>query len=772
MRETERSGLRHGVSAHRNAEALLRLTACANDALSAEEIYQPALDAVRELMAVERASILLFDDDDVMRFKAWHGLTERYRRAVEGHSPWARGERDARPLCVEDVEQDPTLAPFREHFRAEQVRALAFIPLVCRGELLGKFMAYDRVPRVFSVRELQLGSAVAVQVAQTCARARLIEAERRARDLAERSADRTRGLLRVTAQLSHALDPQEVATLVIDEGTLALGARSGGIWMREDDCLVMLRESGYLPELLARLRTIQGDEDLPVAHAARTGKAVWLESQADYQRAFPAFAALRTGIVGAPLEMAAAVLPLSAQGRVVGVLGFTFDGRRTFDEPERAFFTLLAQHCAQGLERARLYHEARAAEQRARFLARASALLGSSLDSETTLRNVADLAVPSLADWCAIELVSPTGGIAQASLKHVDPEKSERAGRLRSSMRFDPDAPRGVPSVIRTGEPELYGRISDEQLAAYVSDPTHLRMLRELGFWSAMIVPIRARERTFGALTFVTVSSERTFTQADLEMAVQLGERAGVAMQNAMLYQQAIDAVQLRDDFLSVAGHELRTPVTALLLQAQSLARIDHLDAGGQTKVRIERLSRYALRLTKLVDELLDVARISSGRMQLSSSELDLCEMIDDVLEGASEQIARSGSLVRVEAGCPVSGKWDRHRLEQVVMNLLSNALKYGEGKPIDITIAKEHGHALLRFRDHGIGISLEHQRRIFERFERAVSSRNFSGLGLGLWIAREIVEAHGGVIDVQSEPGNGAEFVVRLPLTQGPSTK
>ena len=756
------------ASARRETEALLRLTARVNDALQIEDIYEPALDAVLELLQVERASILLFDDDGVMRFKAWRGLSEDYRGAVEGHSPWQRGATGVRAFCTPDVDLDAELAPYGELFRRERIRSLAFVPLVCRGELLGKFMAYAESARTFSEHELSLAQAVGAQVAQACARSRLIEAERSARALAERSSDRTRRLLRVTAQLSHALNAEEIAAHVIDEGTLAIGASSGGVWRLEGDTLKLLRQRGYAPGALERVSAIALDEPAPVARCARDAGAIWLESNSAYRAAFPEYSAWSISHRTDSSEVAIAALPLISQGRVIGALAVAFTGVHVFDEPERAFVTMLAQHCAEALERARLYRESLAAERRARFLAQVSARRASSLDAQTTLQNVTELIVPDMADWCAVEVVEADGRVAQLAVKHVDATKSSLVGEIRAKYPPDPNRGAGVLQVIRSSTPELYEIVPEELLVATAVNEEHLSKARALGLRSAIIVPMRAHGHTFGAITFVCGESGRQFSKADLAVAVQVGERAGVALHNAGVYEQAINAVKTRDEFLSVAGHELRTPLTALLLQAQSLLRTaDEAPDRERARQRAERLTRNATRLSKLVDELLDVTRISSGRLQLNVERIDLREVVQEVVQAASEQIERQRAVVQVHPSESAVGMWDRHRLEQVIINLLSNALKYSAEQPIEITLAKVDGHAALHVRDHGMGISEEDQQRIFGRFERAVSSRNFGGLGLGLWISRQIVEAHGGTITVRSEQAKGAEFIVRLPLEE-----
>jgi len=229
-------------------------------------------------------------------------------------------------------------------------------------------------------------------------------------------------------------------------------------------------------------------------------------------------------------------------------------------------------------------------------------------------------------------------------------------------------------------------------------------------------------------------------------------------------------AVRDRDDFLSIASHELRTPLTTLSLEIQSLKRA----LGKRAKVlakngRIERSAEVAEnqinRLITLVEELLDVSRLASGRLRVEPTEFDLSDLVREVASRLKPSLDAAGCALSVEAHARAVGSWDRLRVEQVVANLVSNALKYGPGSPVEMSVTRETECACLKVRDHGIGIALADQRRIFQRFERAVPMSHYSGFGLGLWIAREIVAAHGGSIDVASELGSGSTFIVRLPL-------
>ncbi|MCP3139901.1 CHASE domain-containing protein [Pyxidicoccus xibeiensis] len=239
------------------------------------------------------------------------------------------------------------------------------------------------------------------------------------------------------------------------------------------------------------------------------------------------------------------------------------------------------------------------------------------------------------------------------------------------------------------------------------------------------------------------------------------------------LASEARAAVRVRDEFLSVAAHELRTPLTSLKLQLQLLYRQlrqgTPLDA-ARVERGVDSCERQTTRLSQLVDSLLDVSRLASGRMELQLEPLELGEVVRELVRRFESDAQQADVRLTVDAPEPVSGQWDRLRLEQVLTNLVSNALKYGHGAPVDVRVRGDGTHARLEVTDRGIGIAPEDLRRIFERFERAVSSRHYGGLGLGLFITRELVEALGGHISVESLPGQGATFTVRLPL-RGPGT-
>jgi signal transduction histidine kinase len=283
-------------------------------------------------------------------------------------------------------------------------------------------------------------------------------------------------------------------------------------------------------------------------------------------------------------------------------------------------------------------------------------------------------------------------------------------------------------------------------------------------------VPLCTRGQVLGAITLVSARPGHVYGPPDIALAVDLGQRAALAVDNARLYAKAQRAVQLRDEFLSIASHELRTPLSSLELQAQSIqVQLERRSVDlGRIQAKATVLQRQVERLSQLISAMLDVSRIEAGRLQLDHEEVDLAELTRDVAERFAEEIERAGSTLDLSLQEGTIGTWDRLRLEQVVTNLLQNAIKYGQGGPIRISIEREGALAVLKVEDRGLGISPADQRRIFERFERAVSARQYGGMGIGLFLVRQILAAHEGDIEVSSEPGRGAVFTARLPLGQG----
>jgi PAS domain S-box-containing protein len=412
--------------------------------------------------------------------------------------------------------------------------------------------------------------------------------------------------------------------------------------------------------------------------------------------------------------------------------------------------------------------EQKRVEEGLRFLAEATTRLSSSLDLRTTLESTARVVAEHMADYCLVDVRSEDGQHLERMV--VAARKPGTPPHIEEAMRAAPP-PRPtsrVWEVLESGRALLLPELTDAMLDKAASEETYLRVLKQLRPRSVMMVPLSARNRTLGVLTVLRLDPAHPYTERDLAFLENLAWRAALAVDNARLFQQAERAVETRDEFVAIATHELRTPLSALSLQLVSLQRA--VDAG--TELSPERLKqslvtaqRQTERLEQLVNHLLDVSRISTGRLELEREQVDLSQVVRRLVTRFEEKLTEAGCVPVVDADRPVRANVDRLRVEQVLMNLLSNAMKYAPGQPVELSVERQGQEAVLGVRDHGPGISPEAQTRIFERYQRASGRHSRESLGLGLYVARQIARAHGGELTVESTPGQGAHFRLRLPL-------
>jgi len=421
-------------------------------------------------------------------------------------------------------------------------------------------------------------------------------------------------------------------------------------------------------------------------------------------------------------------------------------------------------------------------ESRNEFLVRAGQALVSSLDYQTTLGTVARLAVPQLADWCAVDLVDPeTSQFKQVAVAHVDPAKVRYAEELGKRYPPPQDAESGVAQVIRSGKSELYAELPQALVESRARDSDHLNIIRELKLQSAMVVPLRGRDKTFGAMTFVYAGSERRYNAEDLAFAEDLAQRAALAIENALALQateqarkqerwmreEAERTNRLKDEFLATASHELRTPLNAILGWTLTLQR-NSIDV--ETDRALVVIERNARAQAKLIEDVLDVSRIVSGKLALHLGPTSVVAAARAAVETITPAAEAKGISVVVEAVDERSTiTADANRLQQIIWNLLSNAVKFtAKDGSVLLRVYREGSDVCISVKDDGEGIRPELLQAIFEPFQQADSSttRRHGGLGLGLSIVKQLIAAHGGSVRAESDgPGKGATFTVRLPV-------
>ena len=415
------------------------------------------------------------------------------------------------------------------------------------------------------------------------------------------------------------------------------------------------------------------------------------------------------------------------------------------------------------------------------FLLRATQELSSSLDYERTLTAVARMATPKLADWCSVDIVEGDQ-IKRLATTHVDPEKvalvMELERRYPRNLRGDSGASR----AIRTGEPQLLPEIPREMLVAAAVDQEHLALIDRLQLYSYMVVPFRAGGAPIGAIVFATAESRRRYTEADLELARELADRAALAITNARLFAEVerarasttmrlADEVQRREMaesesrfaemFVGILGHDLRNPLNAVLMSARLLQRRGEADPKA-----IERIVSSALRMSNMVGQLLDLTRSRlGGGITLQKEMVDLTSTISDIVDEVRN--ARPGRDIRWAHPGGATALVDADRMAQVVSNLLGNALEYGDPQqPVTLSLSRDSaGDLELSIHNMGPPIPEPLLPVIFDPFRRTTARGERSrGLGLGLFITQQIVLAHGGTIDVRSSAESGTTFTVRVP--------
>ncbi|WP_163991506.1 AAA family ATPase [Pyxidicoccus caerfyrddinensis] len=552
------------------------------------------------------------------------------------------------------------------------------------------------------------------------------------------------------------------------------GATRGALVLEEAGTLVV-RAQGTVSEPVSLEHTpLVSASTVPatlVEHAWLTGETLVL-GDAAHQGRFVA----DPSVVQRAVKSALAV-PIQRQARTVGVLYLENDlATHAFPSERVGVLRALSSQLAISLENSQLFErlnvevrERRKAEATVRFLAESGLALAESLDLELTLAKATRMVVPFLADWCMFIVAEDDERLRVAASAHADPEKEVGMRELLAKYPPDWNSPASIMGVLRTGRPLLRAELTAEVLAEAGQGPEYVKGILSLGTRTAMHVPLTSRGKTLGVITLATGAAGRRYGEADLDLAQELARRVAVCIDNARLYRASQDAIRLRDEFLSVASHELNTPLTSLRLMVQSLLR--HAPEGlPETALRALRtVDGQSLRLATLIEELLDVSRLHAGRLDLNLEQVDLRDVIHGVAARLREPLERAGCALELRLEGPISGHWDAMRLGQVLLNLLSNAIKFGAGKPILVEAGVEHGTAWLRVRDHGIGIAPDRLPHIFDRFERAVSVRAYGGLGLGLHLVREILTALGGSIRVESTVDAGTAFTVELPCAGPP---
>ncbi len=401
-----------------------------------------------------------------------------------------------------------------------------------------------------------------------------------------------------------------------------------------------------------------------------------------------------------------------------------------------------------------------------RLLARTTVALNADLDRPPTLAHLVEVVVPELADWCVLDVLRE-GTLERVATAHSDPTKVALVREWSTRFPPEPRRPSSIDYVLRTGSPQLVREVTDLSLLQSHASREYIDMLQALGIGSVVVVPLAARGRALGTLTLVRTTAG-AFGERELATAVEIGRRAGMCLDNARLHADAQDAIYSRDRMLAIVSHEMRSPLASIEL-ATTLAR-DSLTLDPRVLKHLDVVQRSAGQMERLLGDLLDTASLQVGRFRVTTRREDITRLVNEAV-AAQEALARYRTI-RIERDMHLAGacaRVDRTRMLQALANVIGNAIKFCKaGDVIFIKGRTEGDQVHLLVEDTGPGIQPRDLPYIFEPYwsARRIAAK---GTGLGLYICKGIVEAHGGTITAESKLGEGSTFTIVLPLDPEP---
>lgn len=605
--------------------------------------------------------------------------------------------------------------------------------------------------------------------------------------------------LRFVQRLGQTDRPQDVAHAVIHEGIRAIGADGGFMSLLSPSRteLTFAGSYAYAPEAVAFLKSVPLTAQFPFVIAFTRREALFLESLEQARQDYPDLVPHIQNFHGSVVD-----LPLVVGDEALGVLVLSFAQARSFTAYERVFLRVLAAQCAQALQRSGALHQERRAREQAEalqeqfaFLAAATQTLTTSLDLQATLDALTRLAVPRLADWCAVFLPRGTQ-LVPVAVAHEDPARVPLVRQFTDHYPVVIEASGGLGEVYRSGTPQLVPTVTEELLRAAGADEAYLRSVRALQIHSMLHVPLTAHGRTAGVLSLATSDAARTFSEADLTVVQDVARRAALAVENAHLYatlqeelaerrraQQAVTDLNAQlerrveertqalamananmEAFTYTASHDLRTPVRHVRSFADLLQRRLG-DADPRALQLLQQIQEAASRMDELTQGLLDLARVTS--MDLDFRPVDLGPLMQKVIEGQAPDIGPRQVQWMVGALPVVQG--DERLIRQVFENLVGNAVKYTRDRAearIEVHAEQTSTEVVVKVADNGVGFDPRWAGKLFGVFQRLNPADGFEGTGVGLATVQRIMHRHGGRVWADGVPGGGATFCVAFPRT------